>query len=276
MTKTLEPVPFDHDRVRELIEAYIDGRLDEPQQSAVRSHLEQCDACSEYFARAVDLEDRIRTALLGDLPSVELSTAIQHSLAAKGRKPAAVRAQGAWMPSIRVVAAAALILGLLIAGLPAARLVPHESRIASEAVAQTPVRELRDWVASGRPLDVGESDPRRLRAWFERRVNFTLPMPPGANGDLTLNGGRLCHFFDRAVASYMYEFERHIVSIYVMSAEGLDMPPDASTGVTIGDGDYSNVIVTRGGLVIAIVSDLSPDARRRLERQLRSLTSGAA
>ncbi|MFX8644959.1 hypothetical protein ABTM18_19440, partial [Acinetobacter baumannii] len=92
-----------------------------------------------------------------------------------------------------------------------------------------------------------------LQSWFAGKVSFTPPLPPVAIGELELTGGRLCHFFDRAIASYMYRFDGRVVSVYVMARDGLELSVAAPAGETEPTQfrGFSNIVVSSDDLVFA-------------------------
>jgi len=90
-------------------------------------------------------------------------------------------------------------------------------------VMRTPVDELRSFIDSGRSVDVATTDPAQLRQWFVPRVDFAPPTPPTPS-DLSLVGGRLCYFFRRRIAAYMYHVDGHVLSLYIMSDQDIELP----------------------------------------------------
>jgi len=90
-------------------------------------------------------------------------------------------------------------------------------------VMRTPVDELRSFIDSGRSVDVATTDPAQLRQWFVPRVDFAPPTPPTLS-DLSLVGGRLCYFFRRRIAAYMYHVDGHVLSLYIMSDQDIELP----------------------------------------------------
>jgi len=92
---------------------------------------------------------------------------------------------------------------------------------------------------------------------------FVIPLfPPPMNPGLTLIGGRLCYFFERRVASYMYKADSHLMSLYIMSVQNIE-PPPSSSGLTLGDrpmaireaDGFAHVLWKERQLYYSLVSD---------------------
>src|SRR5262249_58848882 len=84
---------------------------------------------------------------------------------------------------------------------------------------------------------------------------FPPPTPPTLS-DLSLVGGRLCYFFKRRIAAYMYHVDGHVLSLYVMSNQDIELP--SRRGAMLGgrpaavrelDG-FAHVLWRGGGLLL--------------------------
>jgi anti-sigma factor RsiW len=155
-----------------------------------------------------------------------------------------------------VIASAAVLIVALVIGF--AR--PHPS-----ALADVPLKELQAFIDSGRAVDVATNDPARVRGWLAQRVSFSPPAVASGDGEIELVGGRLCMFSGRRVASYMYRVHGRLLSIYIMSADGL-----SATGrhwVEHGgrmlaftkEGRLSQASWTENGLIYSVVGELPQD-----------------
>jgi anti-sigma factor RsiW len=129
-----------------------------------------------------------------------------------------------------------------------------------------PLKELQAFIDSNRSVDLATDDPARIRAWLAQRVDFAPPPAASGNGEIELIGGRLCVFSGRRVANYMYRVHGHVLSIYIMSADGL-----SPTGVTRVERAGRALAVTREGrlsqaswkqnnLIYSVVGELSEAA----------------
>ena len=90
-------------------------------------------------------------------------------------------------------------------------------------------------------------------------------MAAGRN-QIELIGGRLCLFAGRRVASYMYRVQGRLLSIYVMSARGLNPTGDARieragrTLVMTREDHLVQASWSENGLIYSVVGELSEPA----------------
>src|SRR5712691_7433195 len=180
----------------------------------MRSHLSLCQTCHAEAGGIEAFEVRLREAFGNEAPPPRLWPRIVADLRRRGvdgqslgEHPRVRR------PSRRAAIAAA---ALLAAGVVLVARRPATVGIDSDELMQTPVGEMRSFIDSGRPVDFATADPAVLRRWLMPRVDFVPPAPRTAPR-LRLIGGRLCYFFERRIASYMYGTDGHLVSLYVMS-----------------------------------------------------------
>jgi anti-sigma factor RsiW len=192
----------------------------------------------------------LRKAFADERPPPGLKQRLAQSLRTL---PSPARTAPRWRRFAMTTAAAALILLLAVS--------PSGPRRAE--LADVPLKELEAFIDSNRSVDVATDDPTRVRAWLAQRVDF--PPPPVARGStgIELIGGRLCLFAGRRVASYMYRVHGRLLSIYVMTANGL-----SPTGRTRTERIGRTLLVTReghltqaswieDGLIYSVVGELS-------------------
>jgi anti-sigma factor RsiW len=155
-----------------------------------------------------------------------------------------------------VVAAAAILIVVLVIGFAG----PHPS-----ALADVPLKELQAFIDSGRGVDVATDDPARVRGWLAQRVSFSPPPLVSGDREVELVGGRLCMFSGRRVASYMYRVHGRLLSIYIMSADGLSatgshwVEHGGRTLALTQEGRLSQASWTENGLIYSVVGELTQD-----------------
>jgi anti-sigma factor RsiW len=249
--------------VRRRLEPYLDGTLSPRECAAMQSHLSACQTCHSGMAGVKAFEVQLRHAFRAEAPPPALWPRITADLRCQGADARSVGDQRVGNPSRRVAIAAAALLA--VGAVLAARRLATVG-VDSADLMQTSVGELRSFIDSNRPVDFATADPVVLRRWFMPRVDFTPPAPPMTPG-LTLIGGRLCYFFERRIASYMYLIDGRLVSLYIMSNKDI-ASPSASGGVTLGtraaavrevDG-FAHVLWKEGSLYYSLVSN-QPAAR---------------
>ena len=153
------------------------------------------------------------------------------------------------------MAAAAAVVMLLLAVTP--------SGVRRAELADVPLKELEAFIDSNRRVDVATDDPARVRAWLAQRVDFAPPPVARGSTQIELIGGRLCLFAGRRVASYMYRVSGRLLSIYIMTANGLALTGGIQTqrigrtlAVTREDG-LTQASWIENGLIYSVVGELS-------------------
>lgn len=128
---------------------------------------------------------------------------------------------------------------------------------AHQRLLEAPVRELHLVLDSNRPPDVAGDDPWKIQAWLAARVPFRVPEPPSWQG-VALEGGRLALLLERRAAVYVYRLDGRPLALFLMPADGLDLPPaEAGSGVAIGgEGGTTHLLWEHDGLVHSLVGEL--------------------
>ncbi|MFB9267433.1 hypothetical protein ACFFWD_30540 [Bradyrhizobium erythrophlei] len=151
-----------------------------------------------------------------------------------------------------IAAATVLIFSLAIAFW-----VPRTAELSD-----VPLKELEAFIDSSRAVDVATDDPARVRAWLAARVDFAPPLVTTGDAGIELIGGRLCLFSGRRVASYMYRIHGQLLSIYIMSADGLSLTGNnrierAGRTLTLTqEGHLSQASWAENGLIYSVVGEL--------------------
>jgi anti-sigma factor RsiW len=277
MTRPTESSAMSCEDVRQRLERHLDGTLSPREYAAMQSHLSVCQTCHSEMMGIEAFEAQLREAFRDEAPPPALWPRTAADLCCRAPDVPSVGGRQRVRYSSRRAAIAAAALLAVGAVLAARRLAPVG--VDSAELMQTPVGELRSFIDSGRSVDFATADPVALRRWFIPRVDFTPPAPL-MMPRLSLIGGRLCYFFERRIASYMYRIDGHLVSLYIMSNKNIE-PPSASSGVTVGtraatvrevDG-FAHVLWEDGSIYYSLVSN-QPAARLiELAQALAGVTS---
>ncbi|MCH9675631.1 MAG: zf-HC2 domain-containing protein [Gammaproteobacteria bacterium] len=256
-------MPLECERIREWREAFLNGDLSARNADSVASHLEECVGCQEHYGEFDELESRISD----ELGAAPIPDGLWERVASMPTEPAA-RDDG-WLLRWRLpigLAASVLVVGLVW-------LVRGEGPVPGHRLMATPLEELRTFLVSKRPLDLETTDPRALSEWFREHLGDAPTPPELASQSLRLIGGRLCYFFDRRVPVYMYESEGTVVSVYLITAQGIDLK-GSDTGVvpasykrTLERRGLSHIAWKSGDTIVSVVAELSP-------KRLAGLVSG--
>jgi anti-sigma factor RsiW len=262
--------------VLERVDLYLDRALRPAESRAVEAHLLVCAGCRAEVEAAEAVETRLRNALVDEAPPHHLWSRIAAQLRADHSGAERLeRRPRVWRLSRRaaIAASALFAIGVVFA---ARRLMTTD--IDAAALMRTPVDELRSFIDSGRSVDIATTDPAQLRQWFVPRVDFAPPTPPTMS-DLSLVGGRLCYFFKRRIAAYMYHVDGHVLSLYIMSDQDIELPSrrDAMLGgrpaaVRELDG-FAHILWRDGKLYYSLVSN-QPAARLVQVAQAITMATG--
>jgi anti-sigma factor RsiW len=200
-------------------------------------------------------DDALAAALHGAFADVRAPAGLEKRLAGSLRAlPISGRAALPWRGPL--AAAAALMVGLGIV-LWAPR---------TTVLADVPLKELEAFIESDRRVDLATDDPARVRGWLTPKVDFTLPPVARGREGIELIGGRLCLFAGRRVASYMYRVHGRLLSIYIMTADGLhsagrEQVEHAGRTITLTQERHlSQASWAENDLVYAVVGDMSAQA----------------
>jgi anti-sigma factor RsiW len=191
----------------------------------------------------------LRKAFADEVPPHGLKQRLARSLRTL---PSPSRTTSGWRRSAMTTAAVVILL-----------LAVTQSSPRRAELADVPLKELEAFIDSNRSVDVETDDPTRVRAWLAQRVDFIPPPVARGSTQIELIGGRLCLFAGRRVASYMYRVHGRLLSIYVMTANGLGL-----TGLTrterIGrtllvtqEGHFTQASWIEDGLIYSVVGELS-------------------
>jgi len=242
--------------------AYADGTLDRSEHRQTRSHLDSCPRCAREAAAIHDVESRVRMAFRDDPPSPGLWRQIRSSIeverARRGLRTGRRRVFRIALATVSVVSLTLAMSLYIRAG--DARLAPPIWLV------EAPVHDLRTFLVSKRPLDIGTRDAALLRRWFIDKVDFRPPLPFDRGAGLELVGGRLCYFLHRRAVSYVYRSGKHLLSFFAFPGAGLGLPTgrrEIGSGPRVSVHEvngFTNVLWGGNGLVYALVSD-APRAR---------------
>jgi anti-sigma factor RsiW len=198
-----------------MLDAYIDGELDQATVADLDTHVDACAACAALRGERRALIASIRSEVPYHPAPERLRPAIGARLRSAKSQP---RRALAW-PLAGAFAAAAAAAGLL-AGVwlvrPPAVDAPFDQVVASHVASLAP---------AGRLIDVGSSDRHAVKPWFAGRTDFA-PLVRDLSGDgFALVGGRLDRVGDREAAAVVYRIRNHYVNLFMWRAPSAQSEP---------------------------------------------------
>jgi anti-sigma factor RsiW len=211
---------MDCERVRILLDGYIDDELDLVNALDVEAHLKDCPACSQQYAELKGIRSAIygnREALYYPAPP-DLQKRIKSSLQGSQRaSPALPHWQWGWL------AAAVVAVAVLVAGVGLARgwFVQRGSDQLALEVQSAHVRSLM----ANHLTDVTSTDQHTVKPWFDGKLDFSPPVVDLAGQGFPLVGGRLDYLKGHPVAALVYRYNKHDINVFIWpstnSAQGL-------------------------------------------------------
>lgn len=247
---------MDHEDVRHLMDASIDGELDLSTQIAVDSHLAGCEACRADYAQRKGLVERTRAGMERFAAPDELRARLRRRLPATGAALPWKRLgswRWPWLAGGLSFASAALATSLaLFLVLPA-----PEDTLAQELVAAH-VRSLM----ADHLTDVTSSDRHTVKPWFNGRIDISPPVPELADYGFPLLGGRLDYVREHPVAALVYGRRQHTINLFVW-ADPEARPEGPGLRERLG---YTLLHWNRPGFALWVVSDLNRDELDEFQR----------
>lgn len=238
---------MEHEDVRHLMDASIDGELDLSTQLAVDTHLAGCAPCRAVYAERKALVDRTRIGMERFAVPDELRARLRDAL--PGAPVCSRRLWTAvwtwpWLAGGLSLASAALAAGLTLF-----LVVPMSQDTLPQELVAAQVRSLMaDHLA-----DVASSDQHTVKPWFNGRIDISPPVPDLEAEGFPLIGGRLDYIAGRPAAALVYGRRRHVINVFVWADPGA---PSNVPDLLERHG-YSLLRWSLPGLTLWAVSDLN-------------------
>jgi anti-sigma factor RsiW len=249
-------------RLRQMLDAWLDGEVDRATADEVTQHLAGCTACAAIRNERDALGKRVRAGAPRYSAPAEFRNDLRRALAANAPRDAiASRARRTltWLQAGAIAACVAVVSAL--GGYWLAR--PQPDNPLREQVVASHVASLG---ASRRLVDVASDDRHTVKPWFQGRVDFSPPVRDLSKAGFTLLGARLDHIGDRQASAIVYRIRNHPVNLFTWRATGSE--PEAvalTTARGFGVATWSD-----GGLRYAAVSDVDARDLARFAQLIRA------
>jgi anti-sigma factor RsiW len=234
----------EHENVRELLHAYVDGELDLANTRETERHLQSCADC-RGTERAIR---ELRGALGNEASAYRAPAHLRRNLRAALRREAKAtrRTLSPWLMFATGAAFAAVILGFVLFQTTRAA---RTDAIVDQVVANH-VRSL----LAAQLVDVVSSDQHTVKPWFDGKIDFAPEVRDLSTNGFPLVGGRLDYLDGKTVAALVYQRNKHPINLFITPA-----PTGRSTSPTIAARRGYNVFSwSNNGMKYWAVSDLNP------------------
>jgi anti-sigma factor RsiW len=236
------------DRVRLLLNGYVDGELDLVSALDIEQHMQGCAACTGHYRMLMSLQAATGDKSLYRPASARLEKRVRASLRKAGpASPPLFAFSWSLFAPVALLAVVVFVLGGVLgrtvftspAGTPLA-----------EQVQMAHVRSLM----AGHLLDVASTDQHTVKPWFDGKLDFSPPVTDLAAQGYPLIGGRLDYLEGQPAAALVYQRAKHIINLFIWPST------DQQTGVQSStDNGYHLFHWDQSGMTFWAVSDLNSD-----------------
>ena len=195
----------EHEKIRELLHAYVDGELDLANARETERHLESCADC-----RGTEKAIReLRAALASDTPGYRAPAHLRKRVRAALRREAKStrRTLSPWLTFATGVAFAAVLIGAVLFQ------TMHGAR-SNTIVDQVVANHVRSLLAV-QLVDVVSSDQHTVKPWFDGKIDFAPEVRDLSANGFPLVGGRLDYLDGKTVAALVYHRNKHPINLFI-------------------------------------------------------------
>ena len=233
----------EHEHIRELLHAYVDGELDLANARQTERHLESCPDC-RGAEKAIH---ELRSALASKTTAYRAPAHLRRNVRAALRREAKSTRQplSPWLMFATGAAFAALILGFVL--FQTTRTARNDAIV--DQVVANHVRSL----LAAQLVDVVSSNQHTVKPWFDGKIDFAPEVHDLSANGFPLVGGRLDYLDGKTVAALVYQRNKHPINLFVMPAA-----ISQTTSLTVITRRGYNILAwTNNGMKYWAVSDLN-------------------
>lgn len=198
---------MDCQKIKEYLEPFIDGELDNQMSLLVKGHIANCPLCGLELEQEKRIDSLIRQNLIPEKASFELKERILNSIE---------ETRANLKPALAGVLAALLALAIII---PVSLNISKPFPLFTEAVLNH-----IEFLQGNLPVEVISNNPQEVYKWFEGKLDFTVKVPDLSKKGVILTGGRLYHIKEKRVAYLIYKTDGHNISVSVIDTSGINIP----------------------------------------------------
>ena len=239
------------EEIQEILSSKLDGEAQPDELIAAAQHLDKCLECAAYELDLIESEAQLSTAndeLVKDFDSDQLWEDIKGEIDRFDNNRDSYKRKR-WLATVAV--AACLIISVTVT----AMLMHSSQKILLPVVAET-VRDYETFQVRGELLDVHLTSTTEIVQWMAAKLDFTLPEMVSPPVGYKISGGRLCSFLNRRLAFFQYQRDSDDLALYIMEAEGLEVPARGQYQTTTTEQGLTTVTWSQEQLVYVLVSEL--------------------
>jgi anti-sigma factor RsiW len=236
-------VSTEHENIRELLHAYVDGELDLANTRETERHLQSCADC-----RGTEKAIReLRATLTKESTAYRAPAYLRRNVRTALRREARSTQQtlSPWLMFATGAAFAALVLGFAL-------LQTTRAARTDAIVSQVVANHVRSLLAT-HLVDVVSSDQHTVKPWFDGKIDFAPAVRDLSASGFPLLGGRLDYLDGKTVVALVYQRNKHPINLFITPE-----PTSRSTSPKVATRRGYNVFTwTNNGMKYWAVSDLN-------------------
>jgi anti-sigma factor RsiW len=247
----------EHENIRELLHAYVDGELDLANTRETERHLQSCGDCrgTEQAIR------ELRGALTSEATAYRAPAQLRRNVRAALRREAKSTRQTGWPWLMFATGAtfAAVILGFAFFQMTrAARTDAIVDQVVSNHVRSLLAAQL---------VDVVSSDQHTVKPWFDGKIDFAPEVRDLSADGFPLVGGRLDYLDGKTVAALVYHRNKHPINLFITPTS----TNRRTSPVVATRRGYNVFFWTNNGMKYWAVSDLNQAELREFTELVRAV-----
>ena len=248
----------EHQNVRELLHAYVDGELDLANARETERHLQSCADCRGIERAIRELRSALNTEATAYRAPAHLRRKVRAALRREAKSSR--HTLSPWLMFATGAAFAALIVGFVL-------FQTMRATRTDAIVDQVVANHVRSLLAV-QLVDVVSSDQHTVKPWFAGKTDFAPRVVDLASQGFPLLGGRVDYVRGHTTAALVYGRRKHIVNLFIW-AEGADAQVTARSFH-----GYSLLHWVSSGLSQWAVTDAAPGELATFRQVYERATSG--
>lgn len=203
-----------------VLHRYFDSELSTAGADEFQRHLGHCSDCVAELDACLSVRDLLRRAKLYEHAPALFQQRIRADLRPTARMLAVPRPRP-WL----WLAAAALLLVALVGWRMSSRPRGDDYQAEVAAIVDAYRRSLKP----GPMIVIASNDEHAVKAWFDGKLKFAVPVRGFKNDGFPLQGGRLDVVEGRLVAALIYSRRAHPVDVFIWPTREQDASPRAGS-----------------------------------------------
>lgn len=233
----------EHESIRELLHAYVDGELDLANTRATERHLESCADCRGTERALRELRRAVTSEAVAYRAPAHLRRNIRAALRREAKSTR--RPLSPWLMFATGGAFATIIFGFVI--FQTTRTARTDTLV--NQVVSNHVRSL----LAAQLVDVVSSDQHTVKPWFDDKIDFAPDVRDLSANGFPLVGGRLDYLDGKTVVALVYQRNKHPINLFITPARSTR----TTSPSTITRRGYNILSWTNKGMSHWAVSDLN-------------------